>query len=207
MLHVTVLGLFDYINLISCNRNDPVAGKGLLLVPGEGEGPFAGLNIVVVRLELHPVALVGVQLHEQLLMGDDVMLRRVIQPQLRFAQPGRGLDLPVDDPAVPDAAEGTAAGMALPAFLIGFLLIHAASSDLTDRAFADILFLRCNPGPVAQLDRVADFESVGRGFEPLLAHPAGSLRGPAFIIAGNPPGNNGLILFFLSAGSGQKPDG
>jgi hypothetical protein len=24
--------------------------------------------------------------------------------------------------------------------------------------------------PVAQLDRVADFESVGRGFEPLLAH-------------------------------------
>jgi hypothetical protein len=31
-------------------------------------------------------------------------------------------------------------------------------------------FKKLNSAPVAQLDRVADFESVGRGFEPLLAH-------------------------------------
>ena len=31
-------------------------------------------------------------------------------------------------------------------------------------------------GPVAQLDRVADFESAGRGFEPLLARFPGTLK-------------------------------
>ena len=35
--------------------------------------------------------------------------------------------------------------------------------------------------PVAQLDRVTDYESVGRGFESLLAYQAGHPKGwPAF---------------------------
>jgi hypothetical protein len=43
--------------------------------------------------------------------------------------------------------------------------VRETGDDKTRRVIKGV-----RPAPVAQLDRVADFESVGRGFEPLLAH-------------------------------------
>ena len=67
----------------------------------------------------------------------------------------------------------------------------ATGTTSSEKSFSELCFILLIYAPVAQLDRVADFESVRRGFESLMAHKLHTKTLKRFI--------NLLSVFYISS--------